>query len=86
MEQTKVKTRQKIVNPKLPLAVYRELAAHLRQIEGVQVEIIEAMGQQFDYHHSQVSGLWIEYAPSLDSSKQARVEEILNYYSRFQKS
>jgi hypothetical protein len=32
--------RKQIVIPNLPLAVYREMAAHLRQIEGIKVEII----------------------------------------------
>lgn len=83
MEQTTVEQRrEKVIYPGLPLAVYRELAAHLRQVEGVKTEIIEASEQQFDYGQSQVSGLWLEYAPNLDSGKQARVQEILNYYAQ----
>jgi len=80
MEQTEVKTRKKIIAPLLPLAIYRELAAHLRQVEGVQAKIIEAAGRQFDYAQSQVGGLLIEYDSSLDSSKTELVGEILNYY------
>lgn len=65
-------------NPKLPLAVYRDLAAHLGQVEGVQVEEIPATPERFNYTLSQVAGLTIGL-PS-DPIAQQQVESILAYY------
>jgi hypothetical protein len=38
---TTIIERKQIAIPDLPLAVYREIAAHLRQIKGVEVSIVE---------------------------------------------
>lgn len=74
-------TRERIEVAGLPLAVYRELAAHLRQVEGVsQVEIISQTSQQFDYSQSQVEGLWLDFSPDLSPESRRRVEQILTYY------
>lgn len=74
-------TRERIEVAGLPLAVYRELAAHLRQVEGVsQVEIISQTSQQFDYSQSQVEGLWLDFSPHLSPDSRRRVEQILTYY------
>ena len=54
-------TQEKIIYPRLPLAIYRELAAHLRQIEGVTTELISQQSQQFDYEQSQIDHLKIAY-------------------------
>lgn len=69
--------KQKIEFPGLPLAVYREIAAHLRQVGGIKVELIVQSSQEFDYNQSQIEGLCIEYI--LPQSQQL-VEEILTYY------
>ena len=66
--------------PGLPLAVYREIAAHLRQVEGVETGLSPAPSQQFDYNQSQVGSLWIQYAPTVGSESQERVAQILAYY------
>jgi hypothetical protein len=58
--------------------VYREVAAHLGQVEGVQVEEIPATFERFDYTLSQVAGLGI-HLPSTPIVEQ-RVEAILAYY------
>jgi hypothetical protein len=71
---------EKIVYPNLPLAVYREIAAHLRQVTGVQVELIPQDEKQFDYLQSQLGGLQISYAVELSESDRQLVEAILNYY------
>ncbi|MGD2180842.1 hypothetical protein [Lusitaniella coriacea] len=68
--------------PKLPLAVYREVAAHLQQIPGVAVELIPQQSQQFDYTQSQVDSLRIYYSADFDVGFQERVKGILNYYSQ----
>ncbi|MBD2778736.1 hypothetical protein [Iningainema tapete] len=64
----------------VPLAVYRELAAHLCQVEGVEVGLIPQTSQNFDYNQSQIGGLWIEYTPNSHPQSQQRVEQILAYY------
>lgn len=68
--------------PKLPLAVYREIAAHLRQVDGVASGLIPQKSQQFDYQESQVGGLWIEYAEGVDSAARQKVDLILAYYNQ----
>lgn len=66
--------------PNLPLAVYREIAAHLRQVDGVETGLYPATFQQFDYNQSQVGGLWIQYAPTTGSKSRELVDQILAYY------
>ncbi len=67
--------------PKLPLAVYREVAAHLRQIRGVTAGLLPQMSQQFDYEQSQIGGVWVELSGDAEPRAHERVEEILAYYS-----
>lgn len=64
----------------LPLAVYREVAAHLRQVRGVEVSLIPQTSASFDYHESQIAGLSIEYATACSSVSRERVKQILAYY------
>ncbi|WAL61756.1 hypothetical protein [Thermocoleostomius sinensis] len=66
--------------PHLPLAVYREVAAHLRQVTGVDAGLLPQRSQTFDYQQSQVGGLWIRYREEVDGSSQQRIEQILAYY------
>ena len=72
--------RYQIRCPGLPLAVYREIAAHLRQVQGVEAGLIPQTSQQFDYNQSQVGGLWIQYADASDAVGRERVNQILAYY------
>lgn len=65
----------------LPLAIYREVAAHLQQVEGVEVELLPQQSQQFDYQLSQIDRLQIQYPENFSSANQQRVEQILAYYS-----
>lgn len=66
--------------PGLPLAVYREIAAHLQQVDGVETGLYAAAYQQFDYNHSQIGGLWIQYNQHANSASRERVAQILAYY------
>ncbi|BAY45739.1 hypothetical protein SAMD00079811_33460 [Scytonema sp. HK-05] len=75
-----METREKIEFAGLPLAVYREIAAHLRQLEGVEVNLIPQTSQQFDYNQSQIAGLWISYTPECGAQSRQRVQQILTYY------
>lgn len=64
----------------VPLAVYREIAAHLRQVEGVETGLYPTQSEQFDYNRSQIGGLWIRYTPIATPESRARVDQILAYY------
>ncbi|BAU07684.1 hypothetical protein NIES592_09885 [Fischerella major NIES-592] len=75
-----MKTKEKVEFPGLPLAVYREVAAHLRQVEGVEVELIPQSSPHFNYNLSQIAGLWISVSPDSGSMSRQRVEQILAYY------
>lgn len=74
------KLEYEIKFPRLPLAVYREIAAHLRQVEGVETGLYPATFKQFDYNQSQVGGLWIQYAPTAGLESRELVNQILAYY------
>ena len=69
-----------IYNPHLPLAVYYEVAAHLRQAVGVQVELLPQRSPQFDYRLSQISGLRIQFTAEANPTSQQQVQQILAYY------
>jgi hypothetical protein len=64
---------------RLPLAVYYEIAAHLRQLSGIQVEILPQTDPNFDYLQSQVGGLSIDCS-KLSVVDRTRATEILEYY------
>ena len=70
-----------LVCPQLPLAVYREVAAHLRQVDGVEADLLPQTSQQFSYQESQVGGLWLRYTSAANTTAQQRVEQILRYYA-----
>jgi hypothetical protein len=71
---------QTIAWAKMPLFVYREVAAHLSQVSGVEVELLTQTASDFDYELSQVGGLHLRRAPMPGSEDESRVLEILNYY------
>jgi len=73
--------RRTISWPRLPLAVYREVAAHLRQIDGVNTGLSARSSSEFNYYLSQVGGMWIEYPEDLRAEDLARIDQILAYYS-----
>lgn len=75
-----MKTPEKIHFPGLPLAVYREIAAHLRQVEGIEVGLIPQASSNFDYNQSQVAGLSISGIDNSGLDDQQRVQQILSYY------
>lgn len=75
------KTKYEIRFPSLSLALYRQIAAHLSQVEGVKTNLLSTSSPEFNYNDSQVESLQIQYLPAanLESSKK-QVEEILQYY------
>ncbi|MEH1941196.1 MAG: hypothetical protein V7L01_13400 [Nostoc sp.] len=75
-----METKEKIEFAGLPLTVYREIAAHLRQVDGVEVDLIPQSSQQFDYNQSQVGGLSISWTANSGSDSRQQVYQILAYY------
>lgn len=68
-------------NPRMPLAVYRELAAHLQLLEGVSVRLLPQTCSHFDYDLSQIEGIAVTVSPTSSPHTQIRLEEILHYYA-----
>ena len=73
-------TQEKIEFPGLPLAVYREIAAHIRQVLGVEVGLIPQTSSEFDYNQSQISGLWISWTPTAEEESLEWCKQIVSYY------
>jgi hypothetical protein len=71
--------QKKVEFPNLPLTVYQEIAAHLCQVEGVEVYLIPQTSSKFDYNQSQVGGLSISWTANTNDE---RVKEILAYYQK----
>jgi hypothetical protein len=49
-------------------------------VPGVEAGLVAQTAASFDYHQSQVGGLWIEYADACDAVSRERVNQILAYY------
>ncbi|NDJ25869.1 hypothetical protein GS682_30630 [Nostoc sp. B(2019)] len=75
-----MENKEKIEFARVPLAVYREIAVHLRQVEGVEVDLIPQSSQEFDYNQSQIGGLWISWTANSGLESRQRVNEIVTYY------
>ena len=79
-------THYRLVCPKLPLAVYREVVAHLRQVDSVKAGLISrpisSSAEKFDYTKSQIEALWIEHPENLDRQSKQHIESILDYYAK----
>ncbi|WP_448574347.1 hypothetical protein [Trichothermofontia sp.] len=67
----------------MPLAVYREVAAHLAQVTGVTTDLLPPASERpFAYTHSQVGSLQLHYDATATPDSYARVEQILAYYGQ----
>ncbi len=64
----------------LPLMVYREIAAHLAQVDQVEVELVPQQASHFVYEHSQIDSLRLSYPEAHAPAIAARVKQILAYY------
>ena len=82
MDLTVVFQAYDIRYPNLPLAVYREIAAHISQIAGVETELLPQDAQSFDYAHSQVGWLRIRHPADLAEQERDRLAQILDYYGQ----
>ena len=65
----------------LPLAVYREVAAHLRQVQGVCVDLEPQRSPSFDYHQSQIGAMVITYPENFAAGDRQKIEKILAFYA-----
>ena len=72
---------ERLVLKGLPLAVYREVAAHLRQVSGVSVDLETQRSPEFDYHQSQIGAMLLRYPESLTDAEQQKITAILDFYS-----
>lgn len=75
-----METQEQIEFPSVPLAVYREIAAHLRQLLGVEVGLIPQTSSEFDYNQSQIAGLWISWQSQPEEETRERFNQIVAYY------
>ena len=87
MNQASIKTniltqKETIAYPQLPLAVYREVSAHLQQIESVKTVLIPQSSSQCDYAQSQIEAIQIEYSVDLSSQEKQYLESIVEYYGQ----
>lgn len=73
--------QQTIIYPDLPLAIYRELAAHLEQVNGVRTTLTPAQSDRFDYRHSQIGSLRIDYTDEFLDRDRDLVRSILDHYA-----
>lgn len=71
---------EKFVRDDLPLAVYREVAAHLRQVLGVEVVLEVQRSPKFDYFQSQVGAMLVSYPEDLSAGDRQKIEAILSFY------
>ncbi|MCW6035964.1 hypothetical protein K4A83_06720 [Spirulina subsalsa FACHB-351] len=75
-----MKQSTEIYCSQMPLAVYREVAAHLRQVVGVSVTLTPQEEGKFNYQQSQIASLCLEYEEQEEQVQQ--VQNILDYYAR----
>jgi len=72
--------RQQIRLKHLPLAVYREIAAHLELLDGVTIALNPQQSTEFEYTLSQIDSLEIHYSESVDPQVYEQAQRILAYY------
>ncbi len=76
-----------IYNPDIPLAMYRELASHIEQIEDVTAELFWQESREFSYLGSQIGGMWLNCDLNRDlaisSPSQVLIKSILNHYGNW---
>jgi hypothetical protein len=70
--------------PELPLAMYKELATHLSQLDGVSTELIWQDREDFSYESSQIAGMKVNCTSQMLERSQALVSSILDRYGTWQ--
>ncbi|MFZ9739913.1 MAG: hypothetical protein ACO3EZ_18140 [Prochlorotrichaceae cyanobacterium] len=66
----------------MPLGVYREVQAHLQQLQGLEVELLPQVAVHFDYRQSQLGGVRVQESPGQPFPEDDRslLKEILAFY------
>jgi uncharacterized protein YukE len=64
--------------------MYKELAAHLSQLDGVTTELILPDRQEFNYNASQIAGIYISSTSQISERSQALIGAILDRYGAWQ--
>ncbi len=82
LSESMVSLPVQITSPQLPLAMYREIQAHLQQLTGVTVTLLPPTPGPFDYQASQVGGIEITTPAEFSQSEANRLQEILTYYAQ----
>ena len=73
-----------VYNPDIALAMYRELASHLEQIdENINAELFWQESTEFSYLGSQIGGMWLTYGASISLRSQSLITQILNHYGQW---
>ncbi len=62
----------------MPLGVYREVAAHLQQIQGVTVAFLAPIDREFSYLESQVGGLEITLTDRFNDRDRILLDRLLD--------
>jgi hypothetical protein len=70
--------------PELSLAMYKELATHLSQLDGVSAKLICQDRQDFSYDASQIAGMSVTCTSQMRERSQQLVSSILNHYGAWQ--
>ncbi len=78
--------RVRIIYPPhdLPLAIGRELAAHLEQVRGAVVQLCWRQTTTFNYADSQIDGVWVDIPPECAAGDLERIQAILDRYGTWQ--
>jgi hypothetical protein len=71
----------KLTSPHIPLAIYREFAAHLQQIEGIKVTFLDPIDRSFSYTESQLGGIELFGVDLLSDRDRLRLDQIVAYYT-----
>jgi hypothetical protein len=69
-----------VYKPDISLAMYRELASHIEQIENVNAELFLQESTEFSYLGSQIGGIRLTYTESMPEKSQLLIKNILNHY------
>jgi hypothetical protein len=81
--ESAIKRFKIVYQPDIALAMYRELASHIEQIDDVTAELFWQESTEFSYLGSQIGGMWITYSQSFSQQSQILIKNILNHYGNW---
>ena len=74
-------TAENISRADLPLAIYREVAAHLQQVTGITVSLEPQRSPEFRYQLSQIGAMVVQYPENFPAGDRRKLEQILAFYA-----